>query len=566
MKRSLCKASALLVLLAMVISLFAASASATPASDWMTTTPTGYTSAEQVEYKTFQQLDRGDNQMHTVVANWGARGEACMFLSTYAQNFYTESYEELLNYAGGTSTSNAPNSPLYQHLQDMMASAQTHYTYYTESQNVRDYYCYTDCVSNDISQVNILYLGQMVTSEWNSGKIWNQEHCWPRSKLYHSDATVKAQMIGDIAHLRPTNPSENGHRGNDCYGETKTSDFFDPGISSRGDVARMMLYMYVRWGVVDTMWGAGGVIENLDILVKWMQQDPVDTWEMGRNDAIQSITGTRNVFIDYPELAFVLFGVDIPKDMVTPSGEASDGTAVPKPPVDNPGNPGDTEDPEDPFVKPTTPAEILDALYQLEDRETLPGGPYTLSGKVIEINTAYSESGKTVTLTFEVEGHADKPVYCYKLSGDAAAEVAVGDTVTVKGELYRYKDLFEFNAGCTIQAHSPAGSLPSVDPKPTDPTPTQPNNGPHTHDIVKVEAKAPTEDAAGWLEHYKCSGCGKLYSDPNGRAEVSESFVTLAKLEEPAPAGNPVPIVIIVVVVIAGAAVAAVILLKKKKA
>ncbi|MBQ6431658.1 MAG: InlB B-repeat-containing protein, partial [Oscillospiraceae bacterium] len=66
----------------------------------------------------------------------------------------------------------------------------------------------------------------------------------------------------------------------------------------------------------------GGVIESRAVLLQWMQEDPVDTWEMGRNDAVQSITGVRNVFVDYPELAFKLLGESVPANYTTPSGGA----------------------------------------------------------------------------------------------------------------------------------------------------------------------------------------------------------------------------------------------------
>jgi len=60
-----------------------------------------------------------------------------------------------------------------------------------------------------------------------------------------------------------------------------------------------------------------------------MIADPVDTWEMGRNDSVESINGARNVFVDYPELAFELFEQEIPEDMVTPSaGTSCNVTAV----------------------------------------------------------------------------------------------------------------------------------------------------------------------------------------------------------------------------------------------
>ena len=63
-------------------------------------------------------------------------------------------------------------------------------------------------------------------------------------------------------------------------------------------------------------------MESLEVLLEWMEADPVDTWELGRNDSVESITGTRNVFVDYPELAFILFGEEVPAGMQTPSGGA----------------------------------------------------------------------------------------------------------------------------------------------------------------------------------------------------------------------------------------------------
>ena len=53
-----------------------------------------------------------------------------------------------------------------------------------------------------------------------------------------------------------------------------------------------------------------------------MELDPVDTWEMSRNDQCENVQGNRNVFIDYPEYAWLLFGLTPPSDYQTPSGEA----------------------------------------------------------------------------------------------------------------------------------------------------------------------------------------------------------------------------------------------------
>ena len=273
----------------------------------ITTTATGYTSASDVEY----QYHEGK-----YISNWGARGEVSTFLSPNAEKFYTGSYtyDVLSDKQGGTSQSSAPSSALYKALQSMMKAEHSHQTSYGET---RYQYRYTDCVSNNTSNISSFYSGKVLSGTWDSGATWNREHTWPNSK------GLGGNDENDIMMLRPTSVSENSTRGNDAYGEG--SDYYDPGESVRGDCARIVLYVYVRWGNTSKMWGAGGVIENMDVLLKWMEEDPVDTWEMGRNDAVESITGTRNVFVDYPEYAWLLFGEEIPEDMTTPSGMAKSG-------------------------------------------------------------------------------------------------------------------------------------------------------------------------------------------------------------------------------------------------
>lgn len=321
------KVLALFLALVLVFSLGANTAvQAAPSSKFITTTPTGYDSADDVQYKTYSVSGR------TVISNWGARGEECVFLTTYADAYYSGNYEwdTLSGVKGGTTQTNAHFSQLYSQLQRLMTDTHVYYTYYDDSQSVRAFYKYTDCVSNNTSQVSLLYRGGLVTSAWNSGKTWNQEHVWPKSK-FSEDLKIR----GDLMHLRPANPSENSSRSNTAYGES--SGYYNPGPSVRGDCARMILYMYVRWGLSSTMWGKSGVMENMNVLLKWIEEDPVDTWEMARNDSVQSVTGVRNVFVDYPEYAFLLFGKDIPEDMVTPSGEGADATPpVVTPPVVTP--------------------------------------------------------------------------------------------------------------------------------------------------------------------------------------------------------------------------------------
>ena len=144
----------------------------------------------------------------------------------------------------------------------------------------------------------------------------NREHCWPKSLT--SGYGEKEQCNADIMTLRPTIPENNSARGNKPYGTASGSFFpntFTTTYDLRGDCARIVLYTYVRWNQTNLT----SVIDSVDLLLSWIQADPVDTWELARNDSVQSITGTRNVFVDYPELAFILFGEEVPTNLVTPA-------------------------------------------------------------------------------------------------------------------------------------------------------------------------------------------------------------------------------------------------------
>lgn len=261
-----------------------------------------------------------------VIKNWGSRGEEATFLSQNAEQFYEDnntSYAELADYSGASNVGSVPSSALYKQLQTLMKNNHDEITSYNDT---KDLYQYTDCQNSGktTGKISSFYSGTLIGPAWDGGSTWNREHTWPNSKgLGGSDEN-------DIMMLRPTSKSENSSRGNTAYGES--ANYYDPNDESggtynlHGDVARIMLYQYVRWGNTSYMWGAAGVMENKTVLLKWMEEDPVDTWELGRNDSVESITGTRNVFVDYPELAFLLFDADIPADMTTPSGEAANGS------------------------------------------------------------------------------------------------------------------------------------------------------------------------------------------------------------------------------------------------
>lgn len=371
--------------------------------------------------------------------NWGERGEDATFLSPNALDFYTgnNTYSVLSQKQGSSSTSSVASSALYTALQSLMKSKHTHITSYGET---RDLYQYTDC-ENSGGKISSFYSGKLIGPSWDSGKTWNREHTWPNSKgLGGSDEN-------DIMMLRPTSVSENSSRGNTAYGQS--SSYYHPNSESggdydlRGDVARIFLYVYVRWGNTSYAWGKSGVMESVDVLLDWMEQDPVDTWELGRNDAVEAITGTRNVFVDYPEFAFLLFNESIPSDMTTPSGGKSSGGSTTTTTTTAP----TTTEPT-PVLPPVTPSDPNSTLLTTESitpyRQIKDQGTTQALRVLFVANQQYLYSFEklTLTITFSLTDGSTKTYV--GILGKGSDDFTLFQSVTALGEPYHA------DAGCLI--------------------------------------------------------------------------------------------------------------------
>lgn len=158
--------------------------------------------------------------------------------------------------------------------------------------------------------------------------------------------------------------------------------------------------------------------------------------------------------------------------------------------------------------------------------------------------------------THEAEGNIEyfKCSACGKLFRDAnaTAEITLKDTVIAKiehdyGDTYRFdaenhwkecdcgkiidktahsfgdwnvvKEATETEEGikekvCTVCGYKVEENIPAVH-----------------HQLVKVDAKAPTEDADGNIEYFKCSVCGKLFADADGVTEITLEDTVIAKNE-----------------------------------
>src|SRR5690606_3573603 len=76
---------------------------------------------------------------------------------------------------------------------------------------------------------------------------------------------------------------------------------FYPGEEHVGDVARIVLYIITRYNV--PIYKVG----NMQMFLTWHEQDPVNDFEISRNEKIFGIQKNRNPFIDHPELVDIMF-------------------------------------------------------------------------------------------------------------------------------------------------------------------------------------------------------------------------------------------------------------------
>ena len=69
-----------------------------------------------------------------------------------------------------------------------------------------------------------------------------------------------------------------------------------------------------------------------------------------------------------------------------------------------------------------------------------------LKGVITSIDTPFSAEYNNVTVTMVCDGIEDKPIQCFRLSGEGADKLAVGDEIAVFGIIKNYKGTIEFDA------------------------------------------------------------------------------------------------------------------------
>jgi endonuclease I len=180
----------------------------------------------------------------------------------------------------------------------------------------------TDEDPDHSNHVILFYTRRSQSKSQHGGSIndWNREHVWAKS---HGNFGTSMGPGTDLHHLRPTDVTVNSSRSNLDFDNGGSphhespmtfydKDSWEPNDSIKGDVARMLFYMDVRYegdsGELDLE--LNNMVNNnkkplhgkLSVLLEWHIEDPVDSFEMRRNDIIyERYQGNRNPFIDHPE-------------------------------------------------------------------------------------------------------------------------------------------------------------------------------------------------------------------------------------------------------------------------
>jgi endonuclease I len=163
---------------------------------------------------------------------------------------------------------------------------------------------------------------------------YNREHSMPKS--WFNDASP---MYTDLFHLYPTDGWVNGKRSNYPFGEVDNATYtsgngsklglahsglgysgtvFEPVDEYKGDFARTYFYMTTCYRDKRLDYENGSTMLSgsrlkgwaVQMLIRWSNEDSVSEKEINRNNAVYALQHNRNPFIDYPELAGLIWGAD----------------------------------------------------------------------------------------------------------------------------------------------------------------------------------------------------------------------------------------------------------------
>ncbi|XP_058113673.1 uncharacterized protein LOC131256700 isoform X5 [Magnolia sinica] len=184
------------------------------------------------------------------------------------------------------------------------------------------------------------FLMQLMLMTRKPLQMW--EHLWPRSY-----GLTDGPSLTDLHNIRPADVNVNSSRGNKYYGEcasyskdclkpasneaasdTETDKKrWAPPLQVRGDIARSLMYMSVRYGFSQPSGSPNLQLSDspsierremglLSALLRWNELDPPSRAEQLRNDRICRLyQHNRNPFVDHPEFANLIWKHAIPSSL-----------------------------------------------------------------------------------------------------------------------------------------------------------------------------------------------------------------------------------------------------------
>ncbi|MDV7186778.1 endonuclease [Lutibacter sp. TH_r2] len=167
--------------------------------------------------------------------------------------------------------------------------------------------------------------------------VWNREHVFAKSLANPSLVAESGEITpgSDVHNLRPADRTRNTSRSNRKFtdgsgdsGIISSDGGWYPGDEWKGDVARIVMYMYLRYhgdgsqssetNCLPTNVGYGTVnsmdSNMIDLFLQWNVEDPVSDFEANRNEVLAGIQENRNPFIDNPYLATIIWGGLVAED------------------------------------------------------------------------------------------------------------------------------------------------------------------------------------------------------------------------------------------------------------
>ncbi len=158
-------------------------------------------------------------------------------------------------------------------------------------------------------------------------EVWNREHTFAQSQGTPNIGT--SGPGSDVHNLRACDAVVNNNRASRLFASgtgnngTTGANYY-PGDNFKGDVARIIMYMYVRYGTqcLPSNAGIGSSASTpddmIDLFLTWNAEDPVSPNEAQRNTVLEALPngqGNRNPFIDNPYLATLIWGGQAAEDI-----------------------------------------------------------------------------------------------------------------------------------------------------------------------------------------------------------------------------------------------------------